>query len=167
MIELKTERLRLIPLNAENLKLLIDNQKAMELKLSLNHSDEFLNDELRQAIEYRLSKVLNDKQNYLWNTNWLIVSKVNNCTIGGIMLKGLPNENGEIIIGYYTNPKYQGNGYMTETINSIKSWLLSQPDVQYIIADTEKGNIASHRVLEKTGAEMYKETEESYYWRFF
>ncbi|AMQ05090.1 GNAT family protein [Sporosarcina sp. FSL K6-1540] len=167
MMELKTERLRLIPLNAVNLKLLIDNQKAMELKLSLSHSDEILSEELRQAMEYRLTKVVNDKQNYLWNTNWLIVSDDNNCVIGGMMLKGLPNANGEVIIGYYTLPNYQGNGYMTETIIRTKSWLLSQPNVRYIIADTEKDNNASHRVLEKTGAEMYKETEELYYWRIF
>ena len=96
-MELKTERLRLIPLNAVNLKLLIDNQKAMELKLSLSHSDEILSEELRQAMEYRLTKVVNDKRNYLWNTNWLIVSEDSNCVIGGIMLKGLPNANGEVI----------------------------------------------------------------------
>jgi len=166
-MELKTDRLRVIPLNAVNLRLLIDNQKEMELKLSLSHSDGILSEELRQAMEYRLTKVVNDKQNYLWNTNWLIVSEGNNCAVGGIMLKGLPNENGEVIIGYYTLPNYQGNGYMKETISSIKRWLLSQPNVSYIIADTEKDNIASHRVLEKTGAEMYKETEELYYWRLF
>jgi len=166
-MELKTDRLRLIPLNAVNLKLLIDNQKAMELKLSLSPSDEILSEELRQAMEYRLTKVVNDQQNYLWNTNWLIVSEANNCVIGGIMLKGLPNENGEVIIGYFTLPNHQGNGYMTETIIRTKSWLLSQPNVRYIIADTEKDNVASHRVLEKTGAEMYKETEELYYWRLF
>ena len=97
----------------------------MELKLSLSHSDEILSEELRQAMEYRLTKVVNDKQNYLWNTNWLIVSDDNNCVIGGMMLKGLPNANGEVIIGYYTLPNYQGNGYMTETIIRTKSWLLS------------------------------------------
>ncbi|MEK5037111.1 GNAT family N-acetyltransferase [Sporosarcina sp. FSL K6-3457] len=118
-------------------------------------------------MEYRLTKVVNDKKSYLWNTNWLIVSEGNNCIIGGIMLKGLPNKNGEVIIGYYTHPTYQGNGHMTETMTRIKGWLLSQPNVRYIIADTEKDNIASHRVLEKVGAEIYKETEELYYWRIF
>lgn len=92
--------------------------------------------------------------------------KDKNCTVGGIMLKGLPNENGEIVIGYYTLTEYQGNGYMTETINNMKNWLLNQSNVMYVIADTEKDNIPSHRVLEKSGAEMYKETDELYFWRF-
>jgi [ribosomal protein S5]-alanine N-acetyltransferase len=167
MIELNTERLRLIPLNAESLKLLIDNQNEMEIKLSLNKSEGVLSKELKHAMEFRLSKVMEDQQNFLWYTNWLIVLREENCIVGGIMLKGRPNENGEVIIGYYTSPEYQGNGYMTEAVSNIKSWLLNQPDVMYVIADTDKDNIASHKVLEKTGAEIYKETEDLYFWRFF
>ncbi|MEK4426151.1 GNAT family N-acetyltransferase [Solibacillus sp. FSL K6-1523] len=166
MIELNTERLRLIPLSAENLRLLIDNPKQMELRLSILESGRFLSTELKQAMEVRLSKLLDDEGNYIWYTNWLIVSKDKNCSVGGIMLKGLPNENGEVVIGYYTHPEYQGNGYMTETINSMKNWLLNQPGVMYVIADTDKDNIPSHRVLEKTGAEMYKKTNELYFWKF-
>ncbi|MGE7023274.1 GNAT family N-acetyltransferase [Solibacillus cecembensis] len=166
MIELNTERLRLIPLSAESLRLLIDKPKKMEQRLSLLESGRFLSPELKQAMEVSLSKLLGDEENYIWYTNWLIVSKDKNCSVGGIMLKGLPNENGEVVIGYYTLPEYQGNGYMTETINSMKNWLLNQSDVMYVIADTDKDNIPSHRVLEKSGAEMYKESNELYFWRF-
>ena len=166
MIELNTERLRLIPLNAENLKLLIDNPRKLELRLSLVDSDKSLSPELKQAMETRLSKLLVDEGFYIWYTNWIIVSKNENCNVGGVMLKGLPNENGEVVIGYYTLPEFQGNGYMTEAINSMKNWLLTQSNVRSVIADTEKDNIPSHRVLEKSGAEIYKETEELYFWKF-
>lgn len=82
------------------------------------------------------------------------------------MLKGMPNERGEVVIGYYTFPYYQGQGYMTESIIALKNWLLHQPNVKYVIADTEKDNVASHRVLEKAGAALYKETNSLYFWRF-
>ncbi|MGE7840283.1 GNAT family N-acetyltransferase [Lysinibacillus sp. NPDC093712] len=166
MIELNTERLRILALNAENLRLLIDNPKKLELQLSLLESNSFLDAELQQAMEIRHAKLVRDKENYMWYTNWLIVSKSQNCSVGGIMLKGLPNVYGEVVVGYYTLPEYQGNGYMTETINSMKNWLLSQPNVKFVVADTEKDNIASHRVLEKLGAVLYKETAELFYWRF-
>ncbi len=166
MIELDTERLRLIPLSAENLRLLIDNPKKMEQSLSIIESNGFLSSDLKQSMEIRLSKLLCDEENYIWYTNWLIVSKDQNCSVGGVMLKGLPNENGEVVIGYYTLPEYQGNGYMTETINTMKNWLLNQTDVIYVIADTDKDNIPSHRVLEKCGAKIYKETDELYFWSF-
>lgn len=166
MIELDTERLILIPLTAENLRLQIDNPKKMEQSLSIIETNRFLSSDLKQAMEIRLSKLLSDEENYIWYTNWLIVSKDQNCSVGGVMLKGLPNENGEVVIGYYTLPEYQGNGYMTETINNMKNWLLNQADVMYVIADTDKDNIPSHRVLEKCGAKIYKETDELYFWRF-
>ncbi|MEH6945278.1 GNAT family N-acetyltransferase [Bacillus sp. JJ722] len=165
MFELNTKRLRIIPLNIESLKLLIDSQKKLEKKLRLTKSAN-LSPELKKAMEVRLSKVVVDEQNYIWYTNWILVSKEKKCIIGGIMLKGLPNKNGEVTVGYYTLPEYQGNGYMSETLSNMKDWILSQSDVMYVIADTEKDNIASHRVLEKTGADMYKETKELFFWRF-
>lgn len=166
MLELHTERLRILPLNAENLRNLIDDPKQLAQQLSLISSDSFLDTGLQQAMKIRLAKLLEDQDHYIWYTNWLIVSKSHNCSVGGIMIKGLPNDDGEVIIGYYTLPDYQCNGFMTETIRAMKNWLLSQPVVKSVVADTEKNNIASHKVLEKAGAVLYKETAELFYWRF-
>ncbi|MFC9540912.1 GNAT family N-acetyltransferase [Lysinibacillus sp. NPDC056959] len=166
MIEISTNRLRLIPLNAKCLELLINEEKTLEIELSVSSNEVFLDEELRQALMFRLSKVLEDQENYIWYTNWVIVSKEKNCIVGGIMLKGLPNEQGEVVIGYYTFPQYQGKGYMTETVRLMKDWLLSQSNVKYVIADTDKNNIASHRVLQKAGATLYSESEELYFWKF-
>ena len=166
MLELHTERLRILPLNAENLRNLIDDPKQLAQQLSLISSDSFLDTALQQAMKIRLAKLLEDQDHYIWYTNWLIVSKSHNCSVGGIMIKGLPNDDGEVIIGYYTLPDYQRNGFMTETIRAMKNWLLSQPGVKSVVADTEKNNIPSHKVLEKAGAVLYKETAELFYWRF-
>ncbi|MDM5247120.1 MULTISPECIES: GNAT family N-acetyltransferase [unclassified Lysinibacillus] len=57
-------------------------------------------------------------------------------------------------------------GYMTETVSMMKDWLLRQSNVKYVIADTGKNNIASHKVLQKAGATLYSESEELYFWRF-
>lgn len=120
MIEISTKRLRLIPLNAKSLELLINEEKTLEIELSASSNEVFLDEELRQALMFRLSKVLEDQENYIWYTNWVIVSKEKNCIVGGIMLKGLPNEQGEVVIGYYTFPQYQGKGYMTDTVRLMK-----------------------------------------------
>ncbi|MGE7949422.1 GNAT family N-acetyltransferase [Lysinibacillus sp. NPDC093688] len=167
MIELSTKRLRLIPLTAKYLDLLINEEKTLEIELSVSSNEVFLDEELRQALKFRLLKVLEDEENYIWYTNWVIVSKEKNCIVGGVMLKGLPNEQGEVVIGYYTFPQYQGKGYMTETVRMMKDWLLRQSNVKYVIADTDKNNIASHKVLQKAGATLYSESEELYFWRFF
>ncbi|KOS62828.1 GNAT family N-acetyltransferase [Lysinibacillus agricola] len=166
MIELSTKRLRLIPLNAKYLELLINEEKTLEIELSVSSKETFLDEELRQALKFRLSKVLEDEENYIWYTNWVIVSKEKNSIVGGIMLKGQPNEQGEVVIGYYTFPQYQGKGYMTEAVRMMKDWLLRQCNVKYVIADADKNNIASHKVLQKAGATLYSESEELYFWRF-
>lgn len=166
MVELQTERIRLIPLNAKYLNLLIEHEEQMAEELLLRKGEGSLDNELKQALYFRLSKVLEDEQNYLWHTNWLLVLKEKNCAIGGIMLKGIPSEQEEVVIGYYTLPPYMGQGYMTESIIALKNWLLHQPNVKYVIADTETDNMASHRVLEKAGANLYKVTKSLYFWRF-
>lgn len=166
MIELSTTRLRLIPLNAKYLDLLIHGEKKLEMALSVRSKEVYLDEELRQALKFRLAKVLGDEQNYFWHTNWLIVSKETSSIVGGIMLKGLPNEHGDIVIGYYTFPLYQGKGYMTEAVRMMKDWLLRQSNVKYVMADTDKNNIASHKVLQKAGAILYSESEELFFWRF-
>ncbi|MFT9817024.1 GNAT family N-acetyltransferase [Lysinibacillus sp. NPDC056185] len=166
MIELSTKKLRLIPLNAKCLDLLINDEKSLKIELSVSSKEVYLDEELRQALKFRLSKVLDDEKNYFWHTNWLIVSKETNSIVGGIMLKGLPNEQGDVVIGYYTFPLYQGKGYMTEAVRMMKDWLLRQSNVKYVIADTDKNNIASHKVLQKAGAILYLESKELYFWRF-
>lgn len=42
MIELRTKRLTLIPLNAAHLKLLMEHQKGLTVELSLSKSEYFL-----------------------------------------------------------------------------------------------------------------------------
>ncbi|WP_320938911.1 hypothetical protein [Lysinibacillus capsici] len=75
MVELQTERIRLIPLNAKYLKLLIEHEEQMAAELSLSKGVGGLDCELKQALYFRLFKVLEDEQNYLWHTNWLLVLK--------------------------------------------------------------------------------------------
>ena len=73
MVELQTERISLIPLNAKYLKLLIEHEEQMAEELSLTKGEGSLDCELKQALYFRLSKVVEDEQNYLWHTNWLLV----------------------------------------------------------------------------------------------
>jgi RimJ/RimL family protein N-acetyltransferase len=85
--------------------------------------------------------------------------------IGTIMLKGYPNENGEVIIGYAINEEYRCNGYMTEALNSITKWILLNPDINSVIADTLKTNIPSQKVLKKVGFSFYREDDECFWWK--
>jgi RimJ/RimL family protein N-acetyltransferase len=160
-----TERLIIVPLTPKNLELCIGNYDEMERKLNLDISGTKPGERMKAVLNLRISKVNEAPSYYLWNTIWLIVLKEENRKIGSIMLKGYPNENGEVVIGYSIDENYRCKGYMTEALNGLVLWVFENPEACTIIADTLKSNIASQRVLEKLGMIKYNEDDECYWWK--
>ncbi len=165
MFELQTERLRLIPLNSENLKLYLEDPKKLEKKLGLKITNVALEGHIKEAVKEMFESVIKDEENYLWYTNWQIVLKKENRIIGGFCFKDYPNENGEVEIGYGIQPAYQGKGYMTEALREMVKWAFKQPRILAVIAETDKANIPSHKVLEKVGMVKCRETEQNFWWK--
>lgn len=163
--QLESERLKLLPLKAQSLALAVENYSKMQTELGLKVNKALLEDEMQYAMRIRLTKVLENEKNYLWYTNWAIVLKEENLIIGYIILKGLPNEAGEVIIGYAVDEDYRRKGYATEAVRRLLQWIFSYPRVHSVIADTEKTNLPSYRLLEQLGAIKYKETEELLWWK--
>ena len=48
-----------------------------------------------------------------------------------------------------------GHGFATEALTALIEYLLSQPDVESVVADTFEDHIASRRVMEKAGMTHY------------
>ncbi|WP_368487982.1 GNAT family N-acetyltransferase [Clostridium sp. BJN0013] len=163
-MELNTEQLRIIPLTLYQFRLLLDGIDKMEKELNLSASDEHLDEHTQQAMEGLYKKAVKNRGSYLWYTNWQIILKSKNKTIGSACFMKCPDENGQVEIGYGINTIYQNKGYMTEAAQAICEWASSQRDVSLIIAETEKDNIASHKVLKKCGMKKYRETDEGIWW---
>ncbi len=70
---------------------------------------------------------------------------------GGVGFKGPPDEQGMVEIGCSVLPEFQGQGLATEMVGGIVQWAKQQPHVKRIEAETNTGNKASIRVLEKNG----------------
>jgi RimJ/RimL family protein N-acetyltransferase len=160
-----TKRLKMLPLEANSLALSLEDYEKMQKDLGLKISNIDLDKDMLYAMKVRLRKVLEDMDNYLWLTNWAIVLKEENQIIGFIMIKGYPNEFGEVILGYGIDEEYRRKGYATETLKGLTEWVFQNPKALYVIADTEKDNIPSHKTLQKLGAIKYKEDEELVWWR--
>lgn len=165
MLKVNTERLNIFPLDKSHLELCISDFSNMERALGLALTDRSLSDREKSVYKIRLAGVQNNPINYMWYTVWIIVLKETNRCIGTIMVKNYPNENGEVIIGYSIESEFRCKGFMTEALNRLTQWLFSNPGVKFILADTLKNNIASHRVLQKIGMVNFMEDNECFWWR--
>lgn len=137
----------------------------MERALGLAITETKLSDREKNVFKIRLKGVKNNPDYYMWYTVWIIALKEENKFIGSIMVKNYPNQNGEVIIGYSIESNFRRNGFMTEALKGITQWMFLNPEVKFILADTLKSNIPSHRVLQKIGMIKYMEDDECYWWR--
>lgn len=165
MLTLNTEQLSILPLDEYNLELSINNFNTMEKNLGLAITEKNIGPREKDVFKIRLKGVKNNPINYMWYTTWIVILKSENRIIGHIMLKGYPNENGEVIIGYYMQEQYRGMGYMSEAVKCICEWAFLNYDVRYVIADTLKDNKISQKLLQKIGMVFYKEDHECFWWK--
>lgn len=168
LIELKTKRLRLLCLDINQMEMLKDSIWRFEDEMGLVHSKSVdCGDELTLDFYHAY---LYHKENYmdynlLWLKTWQFINIKDNKICGGACFKGAPNDDGEVEIGYGIDDDYQRKGYATEAIEELVRWAHTQENVRWVIAETEKDNIPSQKVLIKIGMERYRENNENYYWR--
>jgi RimJ/RimL family protein N-acetyltransferase len=165
MFILEAEKLKLIPLDAQNLRWSIEDRQKMERNLGVKITDTELEEPVKKAMRTSLKMVLENKKDYLWFTSWEITLKIENRIIGGLCFKGCPDEKGRVEIAYGMQDEYRCKGYMTEAVKELINWAFTQEKVLSVIAETEKDNLPSHRVLEKIGMEKYEEKEKMFWWR--
>ena len=106
-------------------------------------------DALKAAYGEMLELSLKNPCRRQWYAAWFIESAEGE-HIGELCFKGLEAD-GRVEIGYGILPKHQGMGYATEAVAAVTDWALAQEGVKYILAETEAGNAASQRVLQKSG----------------
>ena len=168
MFELTSQRLRLIPLNTRQLILFKKDRKSMQLALGLNPSDFDMDEdfakEMVDAYDIWIDKSMANPDHYRWFTNWVIVHTELNQEIGGIGISGLPDENGEIITGYYIDNRFHNRGIATEALQMFLQWLWENPDLRTVVADTPLEHWASQKVLQKNGFQERKRDHEVVRW---
>jgi RimJ/RimL family protein N-acetyltransferase len=92
-----------------------------------------------------------------------IVEKSSGQSIGGIGFKTSPNERGEVEIGYGVCLSFQGRGVATEAVIALCDF--ARRGARAVLADTDRENVASQRVLEKSGFQSCGATDELLFWR--
>lgn len=159
-----TQRLQLIPLDLNQLELLLQDVDAFERSLKISMLREFISERVCRALRIKIDKMQKaDVSQHDWFTYWLVVPRDGNVGAGVLGFKGFPDENGSTEIGYGIDPAYQGKGYMSEAIRALVNWALTHPFCKVITA-SEVENPASRRLLERLGATLVSSSEHSTSW---
>ena len=84
-------------------------------------------------------------------------------SVGGIGFKSAPNERGEVEIGYGICHSFQGRGVATEAVVALCDF--AKPRARVVLAETDRENVASQRVLEKSGFQSVGDSDGLIRWR--
>lgn len=156
---LETNRLQIIALTPKQFELLLNDKISFEKEVGFQSSCTKWDDDTTKAMIELHQECVKHSQNYWWFTNWQIVLKAENKVVGSACFMKEPDEDGFVEIGYGTDKPYQNKGIMSEAAKALCDWALSQQNVRGVIAQAEKENFASHKVIERCGMQLVDETE--------
>ncbi len=145
----ETERLVIFPLTAKELDDLLCRRSVFEESTGFNYDGERLEGILHRIFSGRVNVLKDPAKSYYWYTMWVYALKSTKTIIGSISCKNAPADRADIEIGYGINEKYEKQGYTTEAVKILAEWILNQDGVQSVIAEVEKDNTGSRRVMEK------------------
>ena len=134
-------------METNRLKIYSASQEQMEAFIAAQTVDV-----LKAAYTEMLDGCLAHPDQWEWYAIWMIELK-DGTHIGELCFKGI-DESSSTEIGYGISDDYQGCGYATEAVTAITEWALKQDKIYCVIAEVDKNNIASIRVLEKSGFEL-------------
>ncbi len=147
-----TRRLQIRPLSYDELRTYSLSPADLAAELGLTISRSSIDEETKQAIETDLLPKLTDPENDpLFYTMWILIEKECHAIIGGLCFHGGPDATRSVEVGYGIDDAYCRKGYATEALGGLIDWLKADKRVDSLLAETERTNDASIKVLTKNG----------------
>lgn len=164
LYNIKTDRLILMPATLEITRLLINGDIDEVNKLGIKTGGKWPGKDI-----FRILPIVNKEvEKYKYPTDfefWMIIKKENMTVIGDIGFHGLPDDNGEVEIGYGLIEEERRKGYTFEALQAMINWAKKKENVKSIIADCLIENISSACILGKMGFKEIKRDEKMIYWK--
>jgi RimJ/RimL family protein N-acetyltransferase len=161
---IETDRLCIVALTAPQLRLWVEDMPSLEKELDCVYHAEPMRGLFLEIVKGQLEITENDEPDYLFHSFWWLIRKSDRIVIGSADFKDIPDTNNEVEIGYGLGKDFEHNGYMTEAVNAMCDWALSQENISHVIAETDIDGVQSQNVLRRCGFTQYKQ-DESIWWR--
>ena len=155
-VNIETERLLLVCLLPEDIEdLIAGDAKRVALRTGLI----FPPDDPNRGVDlsWHLRELLADPNQLAWRIR-VIVERSSNTVVGSINLKGPPDADGDVEIGWGLNENVRRKGYATEASAAVINWAINQPGVASVSATIPDENYASQRVAARIGLVRTNET---------
>lgn len=150
MKEISTDRLILIPFTLNMAAAILEGNLDVIEAMGLKTDNGWPDDETI-AVLPKIIKNLESVEEPTGFESWLIIRKDNMTVIGDAGFKGLPNDRGEVDIGYAVIQEERKKGYGFEAAKALTDWAFLQPNLESVTASCSVSNAASIRILEKLG----------------
>ncbi len=165
-MNLTTTKLTLHPLTAPELVIYIQDNRQLEQELGLASGSRELTERVKNKIAERIiPAVTRAGERYGFHTIWIVIDTSTKTIVADLYCKGEPDANGEVEIGYGTYPAYQGRGLMTEAVAGLVRWAFTQKNIKAVLAETDPGNTASQKVLQRNHFRISNQTPDNICWR--
>ncbi len=164
MIEIETDRLRIVSLDLDLFKLYLEDYSKVQENLGVKITMPDQDSETQSLFANAYFAAEAFPQLIHWLTSWEIISKAENEIIGSICFKGPPNMEGSVEVGYEIFESFQSRGYAKEAVNAVVLWALSMPDVKRVLASVSEKNIASIKVLRALSFNYFDFDKEIQWW---
>ena len=156
---LESDRLNLVALLPADIEALIarDIERARTLT-GVRFPPGWPNDhEARDGLPWHLRALQADKRQASWRIR-VIVERSSKSVIGSINLKGPPNADGDVEIGWGLVESSRNRGYALEAAATVLAWVVRQPGVSSVSATVPDDNLRSQRLATKLGLVRTGET---------
>ncbi|GCE22707.1 GNAT family N-acetyltransferase [Dictyobacter kobayashii] len=150
MMDVQSSRLSLVPLTASLIRLFFYDRGEMAKILVAQVPEDWPGPDFEPVLPLLLDGFEREPDHEAWD-GAIVLEGDERVLIGAMGLKGGPDEEGTVDLGYNILPAYQNQGYATEMARALVAWAFERGDVHKVIADCLPDNQGSIRVLEKLG----------------
>lgn len=165
-MKINTKRLALRALSSAELELYVSHPKRLTAVLGLSEPLMPLNEHFKKVYHLKSKRIEDEPSSLLYNTYFIIILKESQTAIGSLGLKGKPDADGLVEVGYAIDEDFQNNGYMKEALEGFLEWVLKLKEVSGVNACTSRINIASQRVLMACGFDLIYTDCDLLVWRY-
>lgn len=168
-MKIKSMRLEIRPLSSDMLELYAVYPQRLTAMLMLDEPLIPLDAHMQKVYQLKSNRIKNEPRTLLFHTYYLVIAHNEGQPrrlVGFIGLKGEPDSEGTVEVGYHIFSAYRNQGYMKEALSTFSNWLLQFKEIACIQACTSKENLASQHVLAACDYEIISKHRDMIVWSF-